>query len=396
MEINTKKAERIQNIKDATNFIEPNKVPTAIYALTWAFAYGGTTYKAVMDDPVQAAKAFTKFYDDIEFDWTMASRLPIPVGVHEILKSNRFYLAEDDTCIAHGQGNDNYISEQDYDLLIKDPDYVKDEILFKKTFKIFNEPKDVAYEAMKKALMHFKKFNEMNNLITQRASEKGLVTLGENLVAPSYSASFNQLFDVFRGIKNSLVDMRRIPDKVEAACDAIFEKIIKNYKTDIEEIKKDISIAPLPMGRTIYHSECFLSPKNYDKFYFNNFKKYCEPYMQAGAKYFVLGEGAFLDKMDRFRSLPKGSLIIMLDQDDPFKAHKVIGDWQTLCTGISQDLLKYGTKQQCIDYVKKCYDTFAPGGGFIFMHNKLFISKNDVNNDNLLAVYQFANEYGKK
>ncbi|HAA37834.1 MAG TPA: hypothetical protein DCE00_03055, partial [Firmicutes bacterium] len=107
-------------------------------------------------------------------------------------------------------------------------------------------------------------------------------------------------------------------------------------------------------------------------------------------------EGSFLKTIDRYRQLPKGAMVMMLDEDDPFEVHKAIGDWATLCTGIRSDLLKYGTKQQCIDYAKKCFDTFAPGGGFMFLQNKPFLYAQDVNPENVVAVYEFANEYGKK
>jgi hypothetical protein len=46
--------------------------------------------------------------------------------------------------------------------------------------------------------------------------------------------------------------------------------------------------------------------------------------------------------------------------------------------------------------VKKCYDTFAPGGGFVFAPPKSLVSPGDVNDENIIATYQFANEYGKK
>jgi hypothetical protein len=32
--------------------------------------------------------------------------------------------------------------------------------------------------------------------------------------------------------------------------------------------------------------------------------------------------------LDRFRQLPKGAIVIMMDQDDPFEVYKEIGDGQ--------------------------------------------------------------------
>ena len=118
--------------------------------------------------------------------------------------------------------------------------------------------------------------------------------------------------------------------------------------------------------------------------------------MEKGAKYFLKGEGAFLNTIERYKELPKGSMLILLDQDDPFEAYKLIGSHQTLAAGPNLDLLKAGTKQQCIDYTKKCFDTFAPGGGFIFCPPKSIVAPSDVTDENVVAVYEFANEYAKK
>ena len=86
----------------------------------------------------------------------------------------------------------------------------------------------------------------------------------------------------------------------------------------------------------------------------------------------------------------------MLDEDDPFAVYDAIGDWQSVATGITADLLKMGTREQCIDYVKKCFETFAPGGGFIFMQNKPLLCAGDAKTENLIAVYETANELSVK
>ncbi|MDR2957526.1 MAG: hypothetical protein LBU61_05010, partial [Coriobacteriales bacterium] len=111
---------------------------------------------------------------------------------------------------------------------------------------------------------------------------------------------------------------------------------------------------------------------------------------------FLKGEGHFLNTIDRYRRFPKGSVVFMLDQDDPFEAYKAIGDWQSLATGITVDLLQIGSVQQCTDFVKRAFDTFAPGGGFIFMPNKPLLCADDAKTENLIAVYETANELSRQ
>jgi uroporphyrinogen decarboxylase len=59
----------------------------------------------------------------------------------------------------------------------------------------------------------------------------------------------------------------------------------------------------------------------------------------------------------------------------------------------TQNILPFGTPQQVSDEVKRCIDTLAPGGGFVFatVHN----ITDGVPLENILAAFQTAQSYGK-
>lgn len=389
--------QRIQNIMDATNLKEPEKVPVGIEVLTWPLSYAGVRYADIMHNPPEVAKAYTKFLDDIDLDYyIMLFGITNSMGALKELGSEKWVLSEEDgNTVTHNQVDEQYMEPEEYDELIAD----YDEFFFKmvrKRFPNLDKPFDEAYEAFKKAAIEQRYTLETNNLINDVLVEKSIVPIagmGPD-VPPMFWNRFNELFDSLRGIKGALGDLRRRPDKVKAAMDAMTSGMhipVSTMEPEDLENKR-----PYPFGTTGYHCECFLNNKQFDELFFQNFKALALPYMEKGAKYFLKGEGAFLNHIERYLEFPKGSMVIMLDQDDPFEAYKLVGNYHTLMTGITGDLLKSGTKQQCIDYVKKCFDTFAPGGGFMFAPNKPLISPADVNVENLIAVYEFANEYGKK
>ncbi|MCR3921457.1 MAG: hypothetical protein NUK65_02940 [Firmicutes bacterium] len=384
---------KVQNLVDAINFREPNKVPVGMEFIMWPFAYEGRTYKDVMDDPNFAAETYLKFLDDISLDYVaLMAGVPHPVKTYQKLGYNDYVIAKDDTGIEHVQAAAQFMHADEYPELINDLEAFRYQTMFKKKYPVFDQPKDVAYAALKEAAVEYKKFYLTNSLINESIYETRKIV---SLLGPSslrYSSAFNSIFDHYRGITNALVDLRRRPETVREACRVIREQAIRNLKAKPEDYRGK----SFPLGMTVYHSECFLSPDQFDEFFFKDFKDIYGPYMEAGAKFFLKGEGRFLNTIDRYRQLPQGAMVMMLDEDDPFEAYKAIGDWATLATGIKSDLLKYGTKQQCIDYVKKCFDTFAPGGGFIFLQNKPFLYAKDVKIENVVAAYEFANEYGKK
>lgn len=384
--------ENDQNLIDALNFREPKKVPVGIEIVSWPFGYAGVTYKEVMDNPKVAADSYLKFFEDIEIDYMWSNPgVSKPIKAFEALGSNNFFLANDDTTIVHAQTNSNPMQADEYDEFIKDPYYYTDEILMKRKLPALNGLKDEAYAALITALKEYRVCQQMNDLIAEGIKAKGITILAKD--GPKYSVPLDLLFDRVRGIKDTLIDLRRRPEKVKAACDKIFEIDMANMDKKPSDYERREGLF---CGLTVFHSACFLNLKQYDEMFMSYLIKGFKPFMDVGVHMFLKGEGKFIEKLHKFRELPKGAMVIMLEEDDPFEVYKEIGDWATLATGMKTGLLKYGTKQQCIDYAKKCYDTFAPGGGFIFMLDRPLLGVHDAKPENVVAVYEFVNEYGKK
>jgi hypothetical protein len=377
--------ERIQNLIDATSFREPKKVPVGAEILTWPFAYAGVRYADVMNDPIKTFEAYVKFLDDIELDFLWGGGVTSAVRAIQAMGCEYYDLGIDGTAIIHKQPDVEFMKTEEYADLIGDIDAFKAKLL-RQRVKALQLPKGQAYEKVLLALKAIRSYAEANAMISKYIFE-------EKEIAPltgavNFLGPLSILFDKYRGIRDTLLDLRRRPELVRQACDVI---LADRAKPILALDPKDFSY-PYPFCSTVYHVECFLSPALFDEYYFKHFKEICLPLMEAGAKFFLKGEGAFLHTLNRFRQLPKGSVIFMLDQDDPFEVNKAIGDWQTIGTGITADLLQMGTKQQCVDFVKRCFDTFAPGGGFIFMQNKPLLCAADAKPENLLAVYETANE----
>jgi hypothetical protein len=385
--------QKTKNLIDTMNFREPDKVPIAIGASYWPFGYAKVNYKDILDDPAATAAAHTKYLDDIEVDWTMLGTLA-PLRTNEALGSNEYTMSADNSTVQHNQTGLDFMPTEEYDDLIKDyPGYLAGKALKRRFPKLCGTRKE-AYEALKKAAIAHRTFMKANELIGKRFLEKGvrsILAFGPD-VAPHWYSPINVLFTRLRGMKETLKDMRKRPDTIKAATAAI--RAVVKPSTLNPDVYLTRSLHPLSW--TIYHSECFLSPEQFDTFFFKGFKETALPFMEKGARYFLKGEGAFLNTIDRYKELPRGAMVILLDQDDPFEAYKHIGGYHTLAAGPNLDLLRAGTKQQCIDYVKKCFDTFAPGGGYIFVPPKSLVAPSDVKDENVVAVYQFANEYAKK
>ena len=81
------------------------------------------------------------------------------------------------------------------------------------------------------ALKLYKPVIEANEKIAKKFEEKGLYILTST--GPRYDIPLDTLFDRVRGIKNTLIDLRRRPQKVKEACDKIHEMNMKELALTI-------------------------------------------------------------------------------------------------------------------------------------------------------------------
>ena len=381
-----------QNVLDAVSFKEPKKVPVGAGFYGWPFAYAGATYRDLIDDPARATREYVKCFDEIELDFTFSAGMPVPVRAFEALGNFDYAISEDGTYIMHQQALSSFMGPEVYDWVLEDPEKFYTDTFYRFKCPAFRLPREEAYAALKKAAVEFKKFQQLNGMIGEYLLKvKGVYNLPDMGSPLMYTQPFQPFFMQFRGIRDSLVDLRRMPEKVYAAVQKSWEYNMRDFHLDPKAFSD-----PMSPGLSGYHAEAFISPKQFDDLYFRYFEETYRPFLEAGKKFVLGSQGNAIHTLDRIRRLPKGSMIVLLDKEDPFEVYKLIGDWATIVTGITAEMLATGTKQECIDYVKKCFDTFAPGGGFLFMPNHVLLSGSDGKVENVIAAFQTANELGRK
>lgn len=383
--------ETIQNLTDTTNLKEPKKVPVLCDITGWAFHYAGVRYDCIIDNPMAISDNYMKIYEDMPLDMVLMTGFfaSAPIKAQNALGMYNYALSDDGNTITHNQSATEFLGSDVYDKIIEDTDTFMNDTVYKHIFPSFRKPKEEALKDLKEAYYHQKVIGEAAMTIKQRQAELGLYGLQDESLL-SYYAPFNFFFDLYRGIVNSMSDIRRYPKKVKEACDIIFDSQSWMLDIDEEEMKK-----PFPVIGTIYHSECFMSPKQYDEYYWHYLEKGYRKIIDAGKKLFLFGEGSFINTVDRFNDLPKGSSIILLDTDDPFKVNEILGGNQTLMCGIKTDMLQMNTVSECADFVRKSFDELAPGGGFIFSTNQTLLSGKDGKVENVLETFKLANELSR-
>ncbi|MBO7699819.1 MAG: hypothetical protein IKD81_00245 [Eubacteriaceae bacterium] len=383
--------ERKKNLIDAISFKEPDKIPVGVQMSNWAFAYAGVRYEDIIDDPDRVVETFTKHLRDFDFDYVQTG-ISVPIEVYQALGSKNYVFTSDGCCIEHNQTQIKYMTAEDYDLLINDTANFSSEILPKRNGEIYQKPFGEAYEMFKNAARKALQNEEVTARIQAVVKEREFITPFSGGDTPRFMSPFNSIFDRYRGIVDALADIRRRPEKVDEACAVLLANTLKGPAFTRPKDHYD----PYPMARATCHSECFLNQKDFDKYFMTPFRDHYMQFVEKGGRYYMRGEGRFKKNIEVMTELPKGTITIMLDKDDPFEMYPIMKDKIPIACGITSSLLKFGTVDECKDYVKKCFDTFAPGGGFIFAQNEGLLAANDAKVENFIAVFETAHELSRQ
>ena len=213
----------------------------------------------------------------------------------------------------------------------------------------------------------------------------------EKLGFPQYAtASLHTPFDVisdrFRGMKGSMLDMYRKPDKLLAAIDRLLPIQVSTGIMMARTSATSRRFMPLHRG-----SAEFMSDKQFQTFYWPTLKKLILAFVEAGLTPCVFFEGDYTSRLEYLLDLPKGKVLAQLDTTDIFKAKKVLKDHICIRGNVPSSLLQVGTMQQVKDYCQKLIDEVGNDGGFIMSPRS---SIDEVRPENLMAMVEFTKEYG--
>lgn len=384
METNQLYAQKYENFQKAVNRQEGQWVPNAMTNNGGGFFWAGKTARDVAGDHHAYAKALTAFLDETWMDAQVMSGLTTTPRLSDTFTTAENRLAPDGT-LTHLQTP--FMKADEYDQLAADPRAFIANVLLPRKYPNLFADRDAAKAALKVYAEE-----QVDNLVMQMgytskylAETYGVYTCVNLMML---NTPLDHLFDYFRGFRGTLTDLRRHPDKVQAALDAIWEFRSADQVAGPYDPAKGFPFQPC-------HIPAYLSPKQYRELYWPYEKKLIEWIASHGGKIFLVMEGRWENIMDCFLEVPKDSLVLNVDDDDFLEVHKRLGDHQILCGGLKLAETRLKTFDQMKDDVKRIIDTCAPGGGLIFCPDKGFVTPGDVN-PVLMECLNFAHEYSSK
>jgi hypothetical protein len=365
---------------DAVNLKKPKNVPIVSNMITFPIAYAKEKTLDLIKDPDKFAEKWTDIYKDVYFDGAFVNGLTTALQAIEIMGSGTFFVSRDGVTLQHKENT--VMRDDEYDELIKNPREFMINTLAPRKFGNLTGDESADYETLKKAISAFKFFFETNMKTAKTVKEKyGIVTLATSKVY----APFDVIFDRLRGFSGSLVDCRRMIDKVSAAAEALYPLYYPLCKGN----------APFPLAISTVHAPTYLGPEVFGKVFWPTFKRMILDVHSRGSQTVIVMEGDWSHLYEFLDELPDKSVVMNREKDDPFVLKKKLGRIGPIAAAVPTTMMRYKSKQECIDFAKKLIDECAYDGGLIFMSEISLITGSDINIDNLIAVNQFVHEYGK-
>jgi uroporphyrinogen-III decarboxylase len=169
------------------------------------------------------------------------------------------------------------------------------------------------------------------------------------------------LLSQLRGSTNFMIDLRRRPQKVLEALDALADGLIA----------AGLALADLTKAQTVIlgatrGSADFISPKMAEKFWLPYMVRAAHAAVEAGLRIQYHFDTNWTPMLELFKELPPKSGYLHLDErTDIFQAKKILGDHLCLLGNLKPSLFTLGTEEEVEREVKSIIDGCGAGGGLI-------------------------------
>lgn len=168
-------------------------------------------------------------------------------------------------------------------------------------------------------------------------------------------------FEMFcggRSFSKFVRDMFKIPDKVQAAMDAVLPYMAPPSLANCKKLGANY----MWLGGWRAASD-MLSQKQWDRFVFPYYEKLIYATLDAGITPILHFDSNWTRDLARFKDFPKGKIILELDgMTDIFKAKEILGNTMCIMGDVSASLLSLGTPDDVHKYCQKLIEEIGPTG----------------------------------
>lgn len=401
-------AERTKRVKDAISLKEPDRVPFVpttgnVIALEY-----GATLKEVMLDQRKAISAADRMLQDMKPDYFYAPDF-FPKKTLDILQPiNINYpgkTAEYGDNFTYQVSDHEFMADEEYEVFLNDPTaFLLHRVLAKKFGSLGGLEMLNTYSLCGSTVMGFAALSAppvvqaLEALLEAGRATAEHIASGTDfvmhLIKSGYpvwgsavaASPFDDFADNIRGLINTVMDLTTDPKLLAEAVDRYTQVSIPAAIQLARMSHTDSIFIPLHLG-----IDEFMSPDDYNTYYWPPLKKMLTAFVDAGITPFVFCEGNYYTRLETLKDVPKGKVVYFFEKQDMKNAKKILGDTACIAGNFDTNLLMRGTKEKIGEETKRLLDICAPGGGYFMSNN---ISIDNCKPENLAAWYEATLKYG--
>jgi uroporphyrinogen-III decarboxylase len=238
-----------------------------------------------------------------------------------------------------------------------------------------------AIEGLQKAGREMRRWGPRLAAFTEAMVQLGFPPLSSGLML----APFDAVSDHMRGMRGSMIDMYRNPDRLLESVDLIYQKALETIPSALPGGVNTLFI-PLHRG-----ADGFMSVRQFEKFYWPTLKGLIQAIVDKGNRLVVIFEGDYTSKLEYLLELPKGRIFAHIDTTDIFKVKKILNNHMCISGNVPNSLLAAGTPEEVKNRCRQMIDVCAKDGGFIMSSRG---PVDDAKPENLKAMIDVTIEYG--
>ena len=255
--------------------LEPvDRMPIATGSNYFAEVYSGNTHQQTIYDPAKWLEAEMAFVRDFpEVDVLRDNRIYGPlldaVGCRTYRLPRRDLPVDSQFQFVESE----YMQPDEYDRLIENPVKFMLEVFLPRILGDLSQPGSIrsTIALLKGGMASVHMGQVMRNRSIRLQQEFGM----PQPMTGAFIAPFDVIADVMRGLNGTMMDMFRQPEILTAACDVLVDEMVNFALATADPLKRYPIFVPT-------HKPMFLSPEQFDTFYWPSFKKTLEALIESG------------------------------------------------------------------------------------------------------------------
>ncbi len=369
--------ERLEIRSDLLSGKIPKRIPIyATFSFEAACGLAGVDLMRAHYDMSLVEKAYTSICDTFFVDAFPSRNLRFPSS-YQLLGAKNWTLGSNGV-VQHPEIESMRADE--YDQLIEDPyGFLMTTLLPRVCTALDTDPINKSVILSKAYATYNKSVNEHAKIIASIVQKHGY---GPGLIAGSLiEAPFDFIADQLRGFKAIMMDIRRIPDKVAKACEAILPMMLKRAMP-FSTKPGNISFIPL-------HLAPYINMKQFETLFWPTLEKLVVEMHKCGVGAYLFAEHDWTRYSDFLERLPDTSIYIF-EYGDYAKLKKTAGKDHVIGGFFNPTITLTKSKEECIDEAKRIIETCAPGGRFCFSFDKGVMDIKSIDVSKLQAVLDWV------